>query len=291
MKNTIGSGAFIIDAPFWQPAYKEMIISKNKLETTSHAIEVILSRGGAIMDNEIFVDNVNNIPFAGIQVTNTSRINISRNFIVATNGDGKTDGSIVLRNSPQAFVYCNTTDGDGARSGLLFLENCDGSIVRRNQMDDHARGLAIMSLYGDGVTGQQIYKNNRWNGGTAAEAFMGAFLVSGINPMFFQFSQFKVQDNTSNLWPNPIIPAQASSGPLDWFYYDPATIDPELYCLTPQEEEKDPSKKLTAFEEGLIDGSIEEIEGAEGKYRDIDFDIYYKLRRSGTLPQRWRCYV
>lgn len=283
MKNTIGSGAFEIRLPFWAAPSKKMIISENNLETTDHAIQVTLDGGGQIDDNQITVNNPNSIPFSGIFVTNTPKIGISRNSIVSNYGDGKVDGGIRLT-SASAYLYCNSTNGNGASSGIVFREHCDGSVIRRNTMNNHSRGLSVTSLFGDGVVGEQVYKNNRWNGGTAAEAYMGSLLGMPILPQYFLSSQFIIQDNTSNLWPNPIVPIQpVSGGPLDWFYYDPANIDPELICLTPAEEEEDPSKKLTAFEQGLIDGTIEEIEGAEGKYRDIDFGIYYKLRNDPTL--------
>jgi hypothetical protein len=140
--------------------------------------------------------------------------------------------------------------------------------------------LSVYSLYGDGVVGKQTYRHNLWNGGTAAEAEMGAFF-GPVLPDYYEMSQFIVQQNTGSLWPNPILPPQSPSGSQsEWFWHDPAPIIPEV-C--PEILEDPPVEELTSFEQGLIDGSIETIEGAEGKYRDHEFSIYYKFRKNPAL--------
>lgn len=271
--NINGNGDIIINLPAWNAGDK-MKILRNTSDVTQAAVSVTLASGGIIEDNDITTSGP-----AGIQVVNTSGLRIAYNNVTASGGDGQLSGCIYLQNSPNCKLVCNNTYDGGA--GLSFFGYCDRATIARNNMNNHLRGLSLYSFASDGVIGPQTYRDNLFDGGLIAEASM-----TSLEPLFdihFEASQFRVEQNTGLLWPSPIEPAQSPSGSADeWFWYVPGPF-PEL-CPEILEEPDDPlSLGIGPFEEGVIEGVVEETELVEGKFRDIDFSIYYKFRKYPSL--------
>ena len=238
--------AFRINMPLWD-AGNNMIIDNNpdlQVTVPDWAIWISLKSGGLIHDNVITTTRS-----TGIYVFNTEEMTVSNNLITGATGSAVFDGSIFLHNSPRSNVFCNTTSGTGG--GIVTTENCDESTISKNIMNNHDRGLNVFSFYGDAIIGGQTYRQNLWNGGSTAEASLVS-LYSTIDPFYFQMSQFKVEETTSNLWPNPIDPSQSPSGSQDeWFWEVPK---PVVLKACPGESSMPTDIKLTPFEKALING-------------------------------------
>lgn len=281
MNTPVASGGIRVSMPLWDAGDKVQISDNILNVNQQEGILLNLGQGGIIENNSI--TSSNNI---GIWINPlTPGVTISDNDIEIGTGDGLTGSGIVLVDSPNAKIVCNTTDGNNAGGGLLFLGDCDGAIISQNTMENHVRGLTIYSyskvgLYG--VTGPQVYRDNVWNGGSTAEAYMGAYFSGTIPNLFKILSQFTINQNTGSIWPSPIIPSQSVPGGVtDWIRYEyNPSHSPEL-CGDILEEEV--GLAPTPFQEEIIDQNITEPTDGEGKYRDLEFKIYQLLMNDTSL--------
>lgn len=274
-----GTG-FKLSLPIWDAGASGLSVQNNDITTNIDGIGLSLFRGGNIGDNI-----VNCSGNTAIEIINCDGAYIYDNEVSATGiGDGQFSGSIYLENSVNCILECNQTDGMGNGGGISFFEHCDNSIILRNTMSNHVRGLTSLALKGDPIIGQQPYRDNTWLGGSTAEAALETF--GGIvNPIFFQFNRFTVQNNTGQIWPNSIIPVQDPLGgnSLEWFWVNPSPSNPPQACFDTPIEDPMVFRNLTLFEEGLMDGLVNPPLGSSGKYRDIDFQVFSKLK-SDSLP-------
>lgn len=263
-----------LSLPVWDAGASGLNVQNNDITTNIDGIGLSLFRGGRIGDNIVTCSGN-----TAIEIVNCDGASIYDNEVSATGtGDGQFSGSIYLENSVNCILECNYTDGMGNGGGISFFEHCDNSIVLRNTMSNHVRGLASVAFAGDPVIGQQPYRDNIWLGGSTAEAALETFSGT-VLPFFFIASQFTVQNNTGQIWPAPIIPSQNPLGadPLAWFRVVSSPSNPPQACFdTPPIEEV--FGNLTRFEEGLMDGTVNPPVGSSGKYRDIDFQVFSKLK-------------
>ena len=267
--NTALGGGVRVIMPMWHAGTTGLSIRDNNFTTDRKApLEFTLASGGLIEDNTF--ESLGSI---AIDVENTDQAAFLDNDLTTTTGNGQVSGAIFLRNAQSSFLSCNHTQNGGA--GLTFFGNCDGATLLRNYMENHIRGLSVYSIEGVGVIGQQPYRENRWNGGSTAEAALESFFVSNISQSFREYNQFTVGTNTGSRWPSPIIPAQPNNGTIDdWFHYNSGNPWPQ-FCA---EESDRPLEELTVFEDdGIIGGGIVEPTGSEGKFRDAAFNVYRKL--------------
>lgn len=262
-------------------AGNNMKVSKNIIDGNQTAIFVSLGSGGIVENNDIVTTGP-----TGILVRNSSGVQLTGNNVSGAGGDSETNGGIFIENSPNCKLVCNSTFESAG--GLSFFGYCDGALVANNNMNYHDRGLSVHSFYSDGVIGPQPYRSNRWVSGmeaVIAEASMTS-LFDPLTTEHYKMSQFIIEQNSGLLWPDPILPAQSPAGsPDEWFWYQP-----QPYASAPCEEALrepvDPGA-ISLFDDGIINGAIGEVLGGEGKYRDIDFYIYYKFRKdpSSIIPE------
>ena len=269
--------------PSWH-AEENLQISQNDLDrVVEYGILFSPATGGIVSENEITVTGVGFYRDGIVAMSDGSKITYNDVTLEGAEYYSGTNAGILIGGS-DCVITCNTTQGNGMGVGLAFHEHCDNTIIARNAMSNHQRGLQVGSVHGDGVIGKQTYRDNRWYGGIMAEAVMRSYTGAMINPFFFDYNQFTTRSNTAPLWPDPIIPTQSTSGndPDAWFRH---IATPELPTICPASggDDEEAFHGLTDFEWGLINGDINELAGSEGKYRDIDFGIYKKLTDDPSL--------
>lgn len=276
-----GSG-LLLTLPMWDAGKYSLIIEDNSIDVDNTGVSLSLLGGGFVRGNIIDSEGSK-----ALELNNCDGVYIQNNDASATGSSGQFGASIYVDNSVNCILECNRTEGMGSGGGITFFENCDNSVILRNRMSNHVRGLTSFAFNGDPVIGQQPYRDNRWLGGSFAEAALETF-NGAIDPQFYIFNQFKVQNNTYSIWPSPIVPSQDPLGgnPMEWFWHDPSPSNPPQVCPESPDDDRTEAEVfngLTTFEEGLIDGVISPPAGSSGKYRDIDFLIFSKMEDDPSL--------
>jgi hypothetical protein len=270
----LSGGGISLDFPGWNAGSNLLIKGNNVTTELGIGINLCGFEGGLVSENV-----VETLGGTGIQGRHTPGLSLAYNDVTINAGDGTTSGAIFLETSEDCKVVCNVTEGNGTGGGITFFENCDNAIFARNTMNNHNRGLSVFAIKLDPLMGPQSYRDNRWYGGTEAEAALDV-LIGDVLPAFFEANKFTVQVNTGPLWPDPIIPDPNNND--DWFFQENTPILPK-FCPITAEEEEETFQGITPFEWALINGVISVPLGSEGKYRDIQFNLYQKFRQIPAL--------
>lgn len=234
-----------------------------------------------------------NHQFKGILMGGCKNINWSFNNITGNTIPGVgNEFAFEVFESPSCYYSCNYMND--LVYGMQFSNDCSASRLTGNNFNNHqTEGI---SLAVNGTTlGQQIYRDNIWNGNTSGkEAYLK---FSGYNPNNFDDAQqvrkslFRISTTNTNssLWANPRIVETGGNDP-NWFLGPQEGPIAVAACST---DGPSPSKSLDAIELKIIDGTYFPYRGFAASTWDAAFHVNDKLlsdpslRPDGSPEKTW----